>query len=66
MTQLQKTKKLAAAFRKLDRAHDAYLAAQKEFDAAYQPWAAGQHTSRDAAREYLTSTGYIPTRNLVG
>lgn len=62
MTRLQQTRRLANAYRKLDKAEDAYRAAQREFDDAYQPWAVGLVTNRDEARLTLVSTGHLEKR----
>lgn len=66
ITQLQRTRQLARAFNKMDAAEAAYRKAQREFDTAYQPWAAatGAVTNRDEARCMLVSTGYLPKRKV--
>lgn len=59
MTRLLQTRALARAFTKLDKAEAAYRAAQRDFDKAYQPWAAGVVTNRDEARTSLTLCGLL-------
>lgn len=63
-TQRQHTKRLATAFRRLDRARKRYEEAQREVDAAFGPWAAGRRTNRDRAREQLVSTGHLEQRRI--
>lgn len=63
-TQLQRTRRLAQAFNRLDRAEAALRKAKADFDSAYQPWAADQVTNRDEARDMLVSTGYLEKRRV--
>lgn len=62
--QIEKTRTLARAFNKLDKAEAAYLAAKRDLDVAFQPWAAGKRACRDEARQQLVSTGYLQARRI--
>lgn len=64
MSQLQRTRQLSRAFKRLDRAEAAVAAARAEFDAAFGPWSAGRRIDRDTAREHLVSTGYLEPRKV--
>jgi hypothetical protein len=63
-SQLQRTHRLARAFKRLDRAQAAYDAAKAEFDHTFMPWAAGRRIDRDVAREQLVSTGFLEQRKV--
>ena len=63
-TQLQRTRALVEAFKKLDAAEAARREAQAAVNAAFGPWAARRSISRDEAREQLVSTGHLPRRRV--
>lgn len=62
MTRAKQTRQLARAFARLDKAEEAYRAAQRQFDEVYQPWAAGLVTDRDEARQSLVLCGLLEKR----
>lgn len=64
LTQLQRTRRLARAFKRLEKIEMAHAEAKRAFDAEFGPWAAGRRVDRDKAREQLTSTGYLEPRRM--
>ena len=62
MTQLQRTRRLATAFKRMEALEDKLAAARKAFDDEFGPWAAGRVINRDTARRHLVSTGYLDER----
>lgn len=62
MTNLQRTRRLATAFKRIEAAEDKLAQARKAFDAEFGQWAAGRRIDRDTAREQLVSTGYLEKR----
>lgn len=59
MTQRQRTRRLAQAFTRLERAASELRDAERDLDDAFFPWAAGRSISRSTAREHLASVGLL-------
>jgi hypothetical protein len=63
-SQLQRTRLLASAFKRMERHEDAYLEAKREFEHQFGPWAAKRRIDRNTAREQLVSTGFLQPRKV--
>jgi hypothetical protein len=59
VTQIERSRRLASAFQRLDKAEAAVQAARAAVTEAFNPWAAGRCINRDKAREQLVSTGFL-------
>lgn len=62
MTRKQRTARLAAAFKRMERQQDLLRDAQLALEAEFNCWAIGRRINRDVAREHLVSTGYLDPR----
>ena len=62
MTQLEKSRALARALARYDKAVAELVAARTAVDTAFAPWAAGRATNRDEAREQLVAVGLLPPK----
>lgn len=62
ISRLQRSHRLARAFKRLDRAEELAAAARAAFDVEFGPWSAGRSINRDEAREHLVSTGLLEPR----
>lgn len=56
---LRQTRRLATAFRRVERAEAALRDAKREFDDVYQPWSAGTSVERGEVRKMLVLAGYL-------